>query len=326
MLIVLFTLSGMLGWLLLSALMSGLETAAYGANRARLQQLAEGGDPAAKRSLYLLANMTGLISTVLVGNNIVNYMASYTFTQSLQDSGVESPEIWVTVIMTPFFFIFGESLPKRIAYVYSNPALLSAGRLLLLLRKIFWPVCVVLDALSSFLWLVLKKVGLARQELYGKNLLAESLESSMAEGSLSSQQHQMAQRIMALEKMTIGDVMLPTRQAITVGEDESCQVAGERIMDMGYARALLTDRRGTLTGKLVTLNAIMRNPASLSSPVHTLAMTAMRLDVRTPLIRAIHQMREEGSRLAVAVNSGGTPVGAVRFTLLLGYVTGSIRL
>ncbi len=326
MLILLTTLCGMLGWLALSAFMSGLETAAYGASRPRLQVLAEEGNPSAQRAQTLLSNMPGLISTVLVGNNVVNYMASYTLAVSLQAAGVLSPEIWTTVVITPVFFIFGESLPKRLAYRYANAALMASARLLTGLKLLLWPVCRILEAFSELLRAALKKAGLTRPELKGKHLLAESIEASAADGVLSDAQHRMANRIMNLEKLTIGEVMLPARKAITVCEAEICQNAGERVLDMGYARALLTARDGTLTGHLITLNRMLREPDRLHQPVAALATPAMRLDTRTPVLHAINQMRRGGSRLAVAVNASGRPVGAIPFTMLLGYVTGSIRL
>lgn len=324
--LILLTLCGLLSWLLLSAFMSGMETAAYGANRPRLHVLSEEGSAGARHALGLLGNMPGLISTVLIGNNVVNYMASYTLATSLQDAGAASPELWTTLIITPVFFIFGESLPKRLAYRYANAAMVASARLLIGLKLLFWPACRVLEGFSNLLRAGLKRAGLARPELKGKSLLAESLEASAADGVLSEAQHRMAGRIMNLEKLTVGEVMLPVRKAITVPETESCQNAGERILDMGYARALLTTREGALTGQLVTLNRMLREPDRLHQPTAALAMPAMRLDTRTPVLQAIHQMRQGGSRLAVAVNASGRPVGAVPFTMLLGYITGSIRL
>lgn len=326
MTVLLLMLSALTGWLILSAICSGLETASYAVNRTRLSTLREEGNHRAGVASGFLHNMPGLITMLLVANNVVNYMASYTLSSYLEVNGVTAAAEWTTALLTPVCLIFSESLPKRIACVYPMQFLLGGTWLLPVSRYLFWPVCAFLGAFTFVIRRLLNRLGMAPHELTGKNLLAENLEASAAEGVLSQTQLQMTRKIMELGGLQVGQVMLRPEDAVTVCDDQTCAQAGQNILGRGFARALLIDKRGVLTGELITLNAIMRSPAAQEQPITALAQEAMRLDAQMPVLQAIQQMRAAGARLAVATGPGGQPVGALPFTRLLGHVTGNIRL
>ncbi len=317
---------GLLCAIVLSAFFSGLETAAYSVNRVRLLADLKDGQTQASGVLSLLKDMSLLIITLLIGNNITVDVGTYLLTTQLQSFDIQSAELITTIILTPVYFIFAETLPKRIGYAYPNVFLKISVRVLRIMQVTLTPASYLFGFVGKIISVILRRMGITKKSSTGKDFLADSLEAGAFEGALNERQFAMAQKIISLDSLTVADIMLNTTSAITVSAAEKCEKAGKQILEKGYARALLLNDKNEFSGKLVTLNSIMRNPGSLNQPVEHLAIEAMRIDTRTPVIRAINKMREEGARLAIAVNAGGTPVGAIPFSRMLGCVTGGIKL
>jgi Mg2+/Co2+ transporter CorB len=109
------------GLLAISAIFSAAETALTGASRGRMHQLEREGDKAAKRVNRLIANRETMIGSVLLGNNLINILASALVTKELTDS---IPGGWgvaaATALMTVLVLVFAEVLPKTVAIARSD--------------------------------------------------------------------------------------------------------------------------------------------------------------------------------------------------------------
>ena len=123
--------------LILSAFFSSMETAYSCANKLKLKTMIANGNKRAEKVLRLAENFDSLISTILVGNNIVNItnasLAGLLFASMISDAGLAATIS--TIVTTVAVLIFGEITPKMIAKVY--PERFAIGEDLLL-----WPVYV----------------------------------------------------------------------------------------------------------------------------------------------------------------------------------------
>ena len=103
-------------FIMCSAFFSGSETALTSVNKIRLKNMAENGDKRAARTLRVAEDYEQMISTVLIGNNIVNTgsasVATVLFTMWL---GADKGAAVSTVVMTIIVLIFGEVVPKTMA-------------------------------------------------------------------------------------------------------------------------------------------------------------------------------------------------------------------
>lgn len=126
--------------IILSAYFSATETAFSGANKIRLKNMASDGNKKAARALKLTENFDNLLSTVLVGNNIVNIAASsiatVLFTSLFGDAGVTIS----TFIMTVLVLIFGEITPKSLAKEAPESFAMFSAPFISLLQKILTPI------------------------------------------------------------------------------------------------------------------------------------------------------------------------------------------
>ncbi|XOQ53340.1 MAG: Hemolysin, contains CBS domains [Succiniclasticum sp.] len=130
----------LLALLVCSAFFSSAETALTSVNKIRLKNMARKGDARAKLCLKLLENFDSVLSTILVGNNIVNIaaasIATVVFIQFLGSKGVTVSTIVTTVVI----LIFGEISPKSLAKEFPEKVLLFSCRILLILTRLFTPV------------------------------------------------------------------------------------------------------------------------------------------------------------------------------------------
>ena len=101
--------------LILSAFFSGSETALTATSRSYMHQRENEGEAGARRVNRLLAHRERLIATILLGNNLVNILASALATSLLIDAFGERGVVYATIIMTVLVLIFAEILPKTFA-------------------------------------------------------------------------------------------------------------------------------------------------------------------------------------------------------------------
>ena len=124
----------------LSAYFSATETAFSGVNRIRLKSMASDGNKKAARALKLTENFDNLLSTVLVGNNIVNIAASsiatLLFTATFGDAG---PAL-STLVMTVLLLIFSEITPKSIAKEDPESFAMFSAPFISLLQALLTPI------------------------------------------------------------------------------------------------------------------------------------------------------------------------------------------
>ena len=135
--------------LALSAFFSASETAISTANRIRLKTAAEKGDKASIRALRLAENFDKTITTILIGNNIVNISSTSLFTvvciSLLGDKGAGI----ASVVMTVLVLIFGEILPKSLAKETADKSVLWMSAPLNLLTIVLTPVSALFSALKK---------------------------------------------------------------------------------------------------------------------------------------------------------------------------------
>ena len=101
-----------------SAFFSGSETALMAIDRLRVKYLAEKGRAGASKLDQLLERPEGLLSAILIGNNLVNIMASVFATALFLDLFGVHGELMTILILTPLLLIFSEIFPKTLAANY----------------------------------------------------------------------------------------------------------------------------------------------------------------------------------------------------------------
>ncbi len=125
--------------LALSALFAGSETGYYAMNPLRLR-LQAGRSRWAAVLARVVRPPSAFLTMLLVGNNVANDLAVFAGVSLVAAAGIEQPEIWATLMLTPLVFLFGEVAPKQIVLGDPLRLLLGATPLLGLFRLLLLPV------------------------------------------------------------------------------------------------------------------------------------------------------------------------------------------
>ena len=152
------TMGAILILLILSGFFSGSETALTATSRARIHQLAQQGNKRAKGVEKLIQDQERLIGAILLGNNLVNILASALATSMFLNLFGDSGVAYATLIMTALVVIFAEVMPKTYAIQNPDRGALAVAPIIRIIVLVFTP----------FVWLVQKLVsGVFR--LFGRN-------------------------------------------------------------------------------------------------------------------------------------------------------------
>ncbi|SIR23480.1 Mg2+ and Co2+ transporter CorB, contains DUF21, CBS pair, and CorC-HlyC domains [Aeromonas sp. RU39B] len=202
----------------LSAFFSSSETGLMSLNRYRLRHLANTRDRAARRVEQLLQRPDRLLGLILIGNNLVNILASAIATvvaiRLFGDFGLAVATFGLTLII----LIFGEVTPKTLAAMYPEKIAYPASWVL---KGLMLPLSPLVWLMNSITSLLLKMLHL--QPRSGHALSADELRTIVNEaGSLIPQHHQdMLLSILDLDKMMVEDIMVPRSEiyAIDINDD-----------------------------------------------------------------------------------------------------------
>ena len=202
-----------------SAFFSSSETAMIALNRYRLRHLVKEGKKSAVISERLLKRPDRLIGLILLGNNLVNFIAASIATvigiRLLGDLGIALAPIILVLV----FLIFAEVMPKTIAAINPEKIALPASYILNILMKLAYPAVWLINSLSNTL-LSIFNIDIKKRN--DENISSEELRTIVREaGILIPQRHQkMLINILDLEKVTVNDIMVPRNEVTAIDLDK----------------------------------------------------------------------------------------------------------
>jgi Mg2+/Co2+ transporter CorB len=224
--------------IVLSAYFSGSETGMMALNRYRLKHLANTGHKGAKRVEKLLSRPDRLIGLILIGNNLVNILASAIGTiigmRLYGDIGVAI----ATGVLTLVILIFSEVTPKTLAAIYPEKVSYASSILLVILMKILAPLVLMINMLTNG---VIRLIGLSPKHGHEDNLSSEELRTIVNEaGGLIPRRHQdMLLSILDLEHVTVNDIMVPRNEITGININDDWKSIVRQLVHSPHGRVVL---------------------------------------------------------------------------------------
>ncbi len=297
-----FHFLGLLSALVLSFISSGMETALYRVSRVRMRIRAERGERRARWVNRTLDRMDGMVTTILLDNNIAAYAGTYFLTVQLAEWNVPQAPLVTTAVITPLFFVLTESLPKQLAYSRADMWTLELVRAFAVFRIVLSPMVWLLNRASALLRRLLGTGGDADLGQSRRTLLLEHLNAGVAENVLTAEQNRMAARIMELECIDAGDSMIPLARLTRIHAGAT-RARAVKEMDRRRSReALLVDAAGRPTGQAVTLDALIRKAGKPDDPVLDAAETLERIRADATIPDVLKLFRNRHARRALVMN------------------------
>ncbi len=189
-------------------------------NRYRLKHLRKNKHRGARRASKLLDRPDRLIGLILIGNNLVNILASAIATviaiRLWGDAGI----IIATIALTLVILIFAEITPKTIAALYPEKIAFPASFILWPLLKVFYPIVVMVNSITNGL---LRLLGFDPAKTSDEHVSSEELRTIVTDaGQLIPSQHRdMLLNILDLEEVEVDDIMVPRNEVYGIDLDDS---------------------------------------------------------------------------------------------------------
>ena len=305
--------------LLCSAYFSATETAFSAMNRVRMKSLAE-HDSRAELALRLAENYDKLLSTILVGNNLVNIaatsLATVLFVRYFGDLGVTLS----TVIMTVAVLIFGEVSPKSLAKDAPERFAVLSAPLLRVLMAILTPVnafFTLWKRMLNRLFRPQKTPGITEEELL---TLVDEAES---EGGINSSEGELLRSAIEFYDIAAADILIPRVDVVAVDVEEERDAVRRVFSDSGFSR--LPVYRESMDDVVGILNQKdFYDPRKEGKPLEELLTTPLFVTPGIKSFQLFSLLQKNRAHMAVVVDEYGGTVGIVTLEDILEELVGEI--
>jgi putative hemolysin len=316
------------GGLALSFFLSGMEAGVFALSRVRIRRLVRAGNSNAQRLNRYLEQPEEFLWTILAGNTLANIGVASLVVIGSQNWMREHPVLFGLgfFLGTISFYAFCELLPKMLFRLYPNRLSLWLSGPFALLHFILRPVVALLRWLASGLlhWTGGKTFA---GRLFGTR---EELRVLMQESAheLSSEERNMINRVLDLQKLTVSHVLVPMARATTVTTDTLVADALALCRERGLSR-LPVWRSGPqrrIAGMFNLKSLLYRAELDPTKKVGDYVQPALFVDVDMRLEEAMRHLQRAGQRLAIVLARDGSEAGIVSLQDLLKTIFGEVKL
>ena len=311
--------------ILLSAFFSSAETALTTVNKMRIRMLVDDGN---KRALILdkvIKHQSKMLSTVLIGNNIVNIGASAISTLFVQNVFGNIYVSIGTFVLTFVVLIFGEIIPKTVAGIHSENVALSYARVISILMFVLTPIIFIIDNFSKLILMILRVDTSSKSSHFTEDELRTIMDVSQEEGIIESEELDMINNVFDFGDAQAKEVMIPridmTFAQVDSSYDELIQIFQE---DKFTRLPVYEDTTDNVIGILNMKDLLL---------CHDKDHFSVRDIMREPYFTYEHkntaelfmEMRKSSISLAIVLDEYGATAGLITLEDLLEEIVGEIR-
>lgn len=324
------TLLAVLVLLAMSGIFSGSETALTAVSRARMHALELEGNDRARQVNKLLSRPERIIGTVLLGNNLVNILASALTTSLLIGLFGEVGVAYATIGMTLMVVIFAEVLPKTYALAYSDRVSMAMAPIMSVLIVLFRPFTIAVEYVVNALLKITPgtkddnmNILSAHEEIRG------TIELQTKEGAVARGDAHMLGGVLDLGDLRVGDIMVHRTKMETVNADDDIEMIVDDVVKSQYTRVpVWKDEQENIVGILHTkdlLSALGKADWNVRKlEVMSFASEPWFVPDTTTLKEQLNQFLKQKSQMALVVDEYGEVQGLVTLEDILEEIVGQI--
>ena len=305
----------------LSAFFSASETAFSSLNRIRLKARADAGDKKAEATLAFAEKYDELLSTILIGNNIVNIAASslstVLFTMIFFDYG---PTV-STIVLTVVILIFGEITPKSLAKEYPEKFAMAVVPVMRCIRTVFTPLNFLF---MKWKQLVTRLLGKHEDEGVTEEELMTYVAEVESEGGLEKDESELIRNAIEFNDLEVSEILVPRVDICAVEDTATPDEIAAAFAESGYSRLpVYHDSLDTIVGIIHEkdfYNARFHGEFVLSSILKQPTCTAYSVKI-SDLLRTLQR---DKTHMAIVVDEYGGTEGLVTLEDILEELVGEI--
>lgn len=324
------SIAAILVLLMLSGFFSGSETALTAASRARIHNWVKSGNKRAKTVEELIKDKERLIGALLLGNNLVNILAT-ALTSSVMialfgDTGV----VYATIVMTALVVIFSEVLPKTWAISNADNFAVGVAPIVRPIVALFAPVTFAIQKLVNF---ILLRIGARREDETSGMTAQEELRGTVdllhSEGEVIKHDRDMLGGILDLSALEVSDVMVHRTKMLALEADLPTEQLVQEILESPYTRIpLWRETQDNIVG-VVHAKDLLRAMFKTGGDVQKLNFDAIVskpwfVPDTTPVQAQLNAFLRKKAHFALVVDEYGEVEGLITLEDILEEIVGEI--
>ncbi|HEY9548369.1 MAG TPA: HlyC/CorC family transporter [Kiloniellaceae bacterium] len=324
------TLASILVLLVFSAFFSGSETAMTAASRPRLHNLARSGNHRATLVNELWHEREHLIGTLLLGNNLVNILASALATSLLIAFFGEAGVVYATLVMTVLVLVFSEVLPKTYALQDADRVALAVAPLLRVLVTVLKPLSLVIQLMvRATLALFGIEVRQALTAEASEEQLRGAIELHQGEGEEERHERAMLRSILDLGDVWVEEIMIHRKDVGAIDVDQPPAKIVEEVLSSPFTRMPLWQEDPDNIVGVLHAKALLRAVQAVGNDLDKLDLRAVAsapwfIPDTTDLLSQLQAFRRRHEHFAIVVDEYGEMLGIVTLEDILEEIVGDI--
>jgi len=305
-----------------SAFFSASETAFSSLNQIRLKSRAEDGDSSAARVLAMAEQYDKLLSTILIGNNIVNIAAAsigtILFTQML---GAERGATVSTIVLTIIVLIFGEVTPKSLAKEMPEKVATAVSPFLVVLMALMTPLTWLFTQWKKLLG---HFVHSGEADTITEGELMTMVSEAENDGELTDRESELIRSAIEFDDVEVEEILTPRVDVVAVEDDIPLEELAQTFAESGYSR--LPVYHGTIDNIIGVVHEKDFYIARLkkATKIDDLVVPTLYTTGSTQISQLLRTLREQHHHLAVVVDEYGGTEGIITLEDILEELVGEI--
>ena len=311
--------------ILLSAFFSSAETAMTTVNKIRIMSLADDGNKKAKTLLKIIENPGKLLSTILIGNNIVNLSASSlatTWTTRVLGNAFIG---FITGVLTLLILLFGEITPKTLATLQAEKISLAYAPVIYPLTRLLTPVIFLVNLLSRGVLFLLHVDPDAKPNAMTEQELRTIVDVSHEDGVIESEERQMIYNVFDLGDADAKDIMVPRVNVTFANVNNTYEELIDIFRTDRFTRLpVYEDTQDNIVGIINMKDLLLYNqddPFDIRNFLRKPHFTYEYKDISDLLV----EMRESTFNIAIVLDEYGEMTGLITLEDILEEIVGEIH-
>ena len=307
----------------LSAYFSATETAFSTFNRIRVKNMAEKGNKKAALALKLSDNYDSLISAILIGNNIVNILASslgaLVCGNFIANRDVASAVN--TAVLTVVILIFGEISPKTIAKNNPENFVLFSAPIINFVRIVLFPFIFIFNGWQKLLAKLFKKEedqGMTEEELIS------IIEEAEEEGDIDKEESDLIKSAIEFGELEVGDIFTPRIDITALPVSADKEMVAKTFSESGYSRLPVYDGDLDNVVGILYYKDFYTVAYKTNVPLHEIIKPVIYVAKTQPVNELMKELQEKQLHMAVVTDEFGSTSGIVTLEDILEEIVGEI--
>ena len=305
-----------------SAFFSASETAFSSLNQIRLKSRAEEGDTSAARVLAMAEKYDKLLSSILIGNNIVNIAAAsigtVLFTKWL---GEERGATASTIVLTIVVLIFGEVTPKTLAKEMPETIATAVSPVLNLLMTLLTPLTWLFSQWKKLLG---RFVHSSESDAITEGELITMVSEAENDGELTDRESQLIRSAIEFDDVEVEEILTPRVDVVAVEDDISLEELAQTFAESGYSRLpVYHDTVDNIIGVVHEKDFYIAR-LKKSVTMEDLIAPTLYTTGSTQISQLLRTLREQHHHMAVVVDEYGGTEGIITLEDILEELVGEI--